>query len=45
MAERIRSRKVATVSDPYDTITIRREWVLNPEDMGSKKKFWYRGRQ
>lgn len=27
--------------DPYPIIQVRPEWGLNPEDMGSKVKFWY----
>ena len=28
--------------DPYPVIVIQPEWVLEPEGMGSKDKFWYR---
>lgn len=28
--------------DPYPIIEVKPEWVRDPEDMGSKKKFWYR---
>ena len=30
------------MSDPYPIIDVRPEWVLEPEEMGSKRKFWYR---
>lgn len=29
-------------SEPYPIIEVRPEWVLEPEAMGSKTKFWYR---
>jgi HipA-like C-terminal domain len=28
--------------DPYPIISVKPEWVLEPEAMGSKTKFWYR---
>src|SRR5215813_13554970 len=28
--------------DPYPILEVRPEWVLEPEAMGSKQKFWYR---
>ena len=28
--------------DSYTVFTVEPEWVLGPEEMGSKKKFWYR---
>ena len=30
------------MSDPYQILGVWDEWVRDPEDMGSKKKFWYR---
>ena len=30
------------MSDTYPIIDVRPEWVLEPEEMGSKRKFWYR---
>ena len=29
--------------DPYPIIQVQTEWAPNPENMGSKVKFWYRG--
>ena len=29
------------VSDPYPIREVQPEWILQPEEMGSKKKFWY----
>ena len=28
--------------DSYPIIQVEPEWVLEPEDMGTKEKFWYR---
>lgn len=30
------------MSDPYQIVEVQPEWRLEPEEMGSKKKFWYR---
>ena len=30
------------MSDPYPIVEVQPEWILGPEDMGSKTKFWYR---
>lgn len=30
------------MSDPFPVIEVLPEWVLEPEGMGSKDKFWYR---
>ena len=30
-------------TDPYPIIQIQPDWVLEPEAMGSKNKFWFRG--
>ena len=27
--------------DPYPIIEVKPEWIVNPEDMGTKKKVWY----
>lgn len=31
-----------TMPDPYPIVTVEPEWVLDPEGMGSKTKFWYK---
>lgn len=30
------------MSDQYPIVEVQPEWILQPEEMGSKKKFWYR---
>ena len=30
------------MSAPYPVVGVKPEWVLEPEEMGSKRKFWYR---
>ena len=30
------------MADPYQILGVWHEWVRDPEDMGSKKKFWFR---
>ena len=30
------------MSDPYRIVEVKPEWIVNPEEMGTKKKFWYR---
>ncbi|MBE0545542.1 MAG: HipA domain-containing protein [Verrucomicrobia bacterium] len=32
------------MSEPYSIFEIQPEWVLEPEGMGSKEKFWYRAK-
>ena len=34
--------RVITMPDSYPIVTVRPEWVLYPEGMGSKTKFWYK---
>ena len=34
--------EVISVSDPYPIVEVQPEWVLESEEMGSKRKFWYR---
>ena len=34
--------EITTVPDPYQIVEVQPEWVRDPEEMGSKKKFWYR---
>ena len=29
------------MSDEYPIVTVEPEWVINPEEMGGKTKFWY----
>lgn len=29
------------MSDPYPIVEVQPEWILEPEQMGSKEKFWY----
>lgn len=29
------------MSDRYPIVEVKREWIVNPEDMGTKKKIWY----
>ena len=33
---------VTTMPDSYEILTVNPEWLLGPEAMGSKTKFWYR---
>lgn len=30
------------MADPYPIVAVNPEWIVNPEDMGTKQKFWYR---
>jgi len=30
------------MANPYPIIEVQPEWVVEPEGMGSKRKFWYR---
>lgn len=30
------------MSDPYRIVEVKPEWIVNPEEMGTKTKFWYR---
>ena len=32
----------ATMLDPYPSVEVKAEWMLQPEAMGGKEKFWYR---
>ena len=34
-------RAAVTMPEPYPIVEVLPEWVLGPEEMGSKKKFWY----
>ena len=29
------------MSDEYPIVTVEPEWIINPEEMGGKTKFWY----
>jgi|WetSurMetagenome_2_1015567.scaffolds.fasta_scaffold534465_2 hypothetical protein len=31
-----------TADTPYPVIEIQPDWILEPEEMGSKDKFWFR---
>ena len=35
-------RGVGRMDNPYPVLSVDPEWVLHPEEMGSKEKFWYR---
>ena len=30
------------MSNPYRIVEVKPEWIVNPEEMGTKTKFWYR---
>jgi hypothetical protein len=36
--------QMAAISESYPIVEIQPEWVLEPEALGSKEKFWYRAR-
>ena len=36
-----RGRVGVTMPEPYPIVEVSPEWVLGPEEMGSKEKFWY----
>ncbi len=40
--ERVVRNLTGAMSEDYPIIKVQPEWALEPEDMGTKKKFWYR---